>query len=215
MINWSIDYTAKTVPFSDYWRLCVGSGHAALGLRRDWQRQLVFVRDEIGFRYVRFHGLLNDDMRIIIDPSRLLGQSRFSLPDRLHYTSFYDVGMLYDAILRAGMKPFVELSFMPSALASGSKTVFTYGGNVTPPRDYTRWDALIGDLMHFLVDRYGRAEVASWYFEVWNEPNLPEFWTGDPQHAQPEEPPAPESDPPGYPRGRGAKDPRRDGRDCT
>jgi xylan 1,4-beta-xylosidase len=72
----------------------------------------------------------------------------------------------------------VELSFMPTALASGSKTVFHYRGNVTPPKDYQQWSMLIHSLVGHWVDRYGIREVAEWFFEVWNEPNLTAFWTG-------------------------------------
>jgi xylan 1,4-beta-xylosidase len=76
------------------------------------------------------------------------------------------------------MKPFVELSFMPAALASGKKTVFNYQGNVTPPRDFKEWASLISRLVSHWVDRYGIDEVREWFFEVWNEPNLKSFWTG-------------------------------------
>ncbi len=76
------------------------------------------------------------------------------------------------------MKPFVELSFMPKALASGKRTVFNYESNVTPPKDYKRWGALIERLVSHLVDRYGEREVSTWFFEVWNEPNLKAFWSG-------------------------------------
>ena len=76
------------------------------------------------------------------------------------------------------MKPFVELSFMPKALASGNKTVFNYEANVTPPRDYKQWATLINRLVSHWVQRYGVAEVREWFFEVWNEPNLKAFWTG-------------------------------------
>ena len=76
------------------------------------------------------------------------------------------------------MRPFVELSFMPTALASGAKTVFHYRGNVTPPRDYKQWSTLIRTLVAHWVGRYGVQEVSEWFFEVWNEPNLKAFWTG-------------------------------------
>jgi xylan 1,4-beta-xylosidase len=76
------------------------------------------------------------------------------------------------------MKPFVELSFMPTALASGDKTVFHYHGNVTPPQDYKKWAQLIGKLIAHWIERYGKEEVRQWFFEVWNEPNLEVFWTG-------------------------------------
>jgi len=76
------------------------------------------------------------------------------------------------------MRPFVELSFMPEALASGGKTVFHYKGNVTPPKDYRQWATLMEKLARHWVERYGIAEVREWFFEVWNEPNLPDFWKG-------------------------------------
>jgi beta-xylosidase len=75
-----------------------------------------------------------------------------------------------------------ELGFMPSALASGDKTIFWWKGNVTPPKDYKKWGELIRQLTLHFTERYGAAEVKTWYFEVWNEPNLtPWFWTGTQQ----------------------------------
>jgi xylan 1,4-beta-xylosidase len=92
--------------------------------------------------------------------------------------SFFNADQICDFLLSIGMKPFVELSFMPLALASGSKTVFHYRANVTPPKDCTQWATLISRLATHWVERYGIEEVGSWFFEVWNEPNLPAFWTG-------------------------------------
>jgi xylan 1,4-beta-xylosidase len=76
------------------------------------------------------------------------------------------------------MKPFVELGFMPSTLASGGDTVFHYKGNITPPKDFEAWNTLISKLVGHWVERYGVQEVRGWFFEVWNEPNLKAFWTG-------------------------------------
>jgi xylan 1,4-beta-xylosidase len=67
---------------------------------------------------------------------------------------------------------------MPQTLASGDQTVFRYQGNVTPPKDYNQWATLISTLAKHWVDRYGIDEVSTWYFEVWNEPNIEHFWTG-------------------------------------
>ncbi len=92
--------------------------------------------------------------------------------------SFFNTDQIFDFLLSIGMKPFVELSFMPETLASGSKIVFHYQSNVTPPQDYGQWETLIHKLVSHWVERYGIAEVAQWLFEVWNEPNLDNFWTG-------------------------------------
>jgi xylan 1,4-beta-xylosidase len=148
------------------WEHTVGSCHAPLALRADWQEQLRRCHDELGFRYVRFHGLLSDDAGTVIRHD-----------DELRY-SFFNSDQIIDFLLSIGMRPFVELSFMPTALASGSKTVFHYRGNVTPPKDYNAWAALVHKLVAHWVERYGVREVSKWFFEVWNEPNLKAFWAG-------------------------------------
>ena len=148
------------------WRFCVGSGHATLALRADWQAHMRVARAELGFDYVRFHGLLDDDMGTVV------------CQDNQLLYSFFNADQVFDFLVSIGMRPIVELSFMPIALAAGDDTVFHYEGNITPPRDMAQWEELMRRLAAHWVDRYGIDEVAQWYFEVWNEPNLPAFWTG-------------------------------------
>lgn len=146
---------------------CIGAGRANEGLRADWQEQLKLVKEECNFKYIRMHGLLTDDMGVYREDSK--GNPEYN---------YQYIDALYDYILEIGMKPFVELGFMPSALASGSKTVFWWKGNITPPKDYNKWADLIRNLTQHFTDRYGAEEVKSWYFEVWNEPNLKDgFWS--------------------------------------
>jgi xylan 1,4-beta-xylosidase len=161
-----IDTAGAVTPFAHFWEECVGSCHAALGNREDWRRQLRQCREELGFRRVRFHGILDDDMSVF---GRRAGHG--------HY-SFHNIDLIFDYLLHIGMKPFVELGFMPEGMASGTNTVFHYKGNVTPPADWREWEALVETLARHLVGRYGAPEVSAWPFEVWNEPNLPVFWTG-------------------------------------
>ncbi|MBN1583942.1 MAG: beta-xylosidase [Anaerolineae bacterium] len=163
----TMDVQKETMPFPHYWERCVGSGHAALALREDWRRHLKRCVGELGFEYVRFHGLLNDDMSVYA--TSFLSGPRYS---------FFNVNSILDSLRDIGVKPFIELSFMPTALASGDRTVFHYKGNITPPQDYELWGELIRRLIAHLLDRYGLDEVRSWFFEVWNEPNLPFFWSG-------------------------------------
>ena len=148
------------------WEHTVGSCHAPLALRADWQAQLEQCHRDLGFQYVRFHGLLSDNLGSLV-----------RVQDRL-IDSFLNADRIIDFLLSIGMKPFIELSFMPEALASGRKTVFKYRGNVTPPRDTRQWAAFIKRLVGHWVDRYGPREVGEWFFEVWNEPNLHAFWSG-------------------------------------
>ncbi|WPV01730.1 cellulase family glycosylhydrolase [Mucilaginibacter sp. cycad4] len=164
----NIDFKKEKGSFNTSFNLCVGAGRANEGLRADWQQQLAVVRKECGFKYIRMHGLLTDDMAVY-------REDRNGNPE---YNYQY-VDALYDYILSIGMKPFVELGFMPGALASGSKTIFWWRGNVTPPKDYKKWEDLIRNLTQHFTERYGTDEVKKWYFEVWNEPNLKDgFWTG-------------------------------------
>lgn len=174
MVNkFVIDIQSPTIKFSKVWQTCVGSCHAALGLRSDWQEHLKFVHEELGFKYVRFHGLLNDDMKIMVSLKDFMGFA----PKIAITVSFYQIDLLFDYILKIGMKPFVELSFMPKLLASGKRTVFYYKGNITPPKDFEKWAELIKSLVSHLIERYGKEEIESWFFEVWNEPNLKVFWS--------------------------------------
>ncbi|MBO3102015.1 GH39 family glycosyl hydrolase [Cellulomonas fengjieae] len=146
------------------WRECVGTGRLNLALRADYQESAALVQREIGFRYIRGHGLLSDDMGVLRESE---GVTRYS---------FTYVDQVVDSYLRLGLKPFLELGFMPSALASGEQTVFWWKGNVTPPRSHEDWAALVRAMLRHLIDRYGLEEVRTWPIEVWNEPNLTVFW---------------------------------------
>lgn len=162
------DWSQIKGPHNKFFRHSVGAGRAAEGLRADWQRDLRIVHRECGFNYIRFHGLLHDEMGVCSEDRQ--GRSVYN---------FQYIDALYDAILNIGMKPFVEFGFMPQALASGGKTVFWWKGNITPPKDYGKWERLIEALVKHWTARYGASEIKQWYFEVWNEPNLDIFWAGD------------------------------------
>ncbi len=152
-------------PRSMAWQDCVGAGRVAEGLRDGWRRQLEDCRREIGFKYLRMHGLLQDELGVYSEDAN--GRPRYN---------WQYIDDVYDFLLSIGIKPFVEFGFMPKTLASGSGTIFWWNGNVTPPKDYAKWDALIAALVKHWTDRYGEDEVRTWRFEVWNEPNLRLFW---------------------------------------
>ncbi len=163
----SASYSQVAGANNKFYSEVVGAGRAAEGLRADWQRDLAVVHQECGFRYIRFHGLLEDEMGVYREDKRGVAVYNFQYIDAL-----------YDSILKIGMKPFVELGFMPAKLASGTKTVFWWKGNITPPKDYDKWQRFIQELVKHWTERYGEEEVKQWYFEVWNEPNLDFFWSG-------------------------------------
>lgn len=160
----SVDARSSGVAVAPMWKKCVGAGRAAEALRADFQRHLEVAQREIGFEHVRCHGVFNDEMMAY----------REAGGEPVHNWQYLD--MVYDHWLSIGVRPFVELAFMPSDLASGDDTVFWWRGNITPPRDWSRWETLVRDMVLHFVDRYGLPEVRRWYFEVWNEPDLTVFW---------------------------------------
>ncbi|MCZ2822690.1 hypothetical protein O2V63_20325 [Modestobacter sp. VKM Ac-2977] len=157
-------------PLPTAWRECVGTGRMSLALRQDHQLSLAQVQREIGFRFIRGHGLFSDDMGVHRPYTRDGVRS-------VHHGFTY-LDQVVDAYLGTGIRPFVELGFMPSGLASGDQTVFWWQGNVTPPSSYAEWGELVRGTVAHLVDRYGLEEVRHWPIEVWNEPNLTNFWQG-------------------------------------
>jgi xylan 1,4-beta-xylosidase len=166
-----LDVAAVKGPRLTAFKKCIGAGRANEGLRADWQAQLTETRREIGFEMIRMHGLLHDDMGVY-------GEDRKGNPS----FNFQYIDKLFDFLLSIGIRPFVELSFMPSALAdwnhAGESTVFWWKGIIKPPKSYDRWGELVTALTRHVTERYGADEVKRWYFEVWNEPNLSFFWAG-------------------------------------
>jgi xylan 1,4-beta-xylosidase len=161
------DLTQIAGPHSHAPLMVIGAGRANEGLRADWQQQLAEVQKEIGFRYIRMHGLLHDDMGVYSEDAA--GRPLYN---------FQYIDALYDALLEMKIRPFVELGFMPAKLASGDKTIFWWKGNVTPPKDPAKWSGLMHALVAHWRERYGEEEIAAWYYEVWNEPDLSGFFTG-------------------------------------
>jgi xylan 1,4-beta-xylosidase len=162
----SADMTALKGARDMFWQDCVGADHPGILLRADNLAQLRLAHAEIGFKYLRFHGIFADDM------------NAYREVNGVPVYDFSKIDAVYDAILQTGMKPFVELSFMPHDLATGTKTIFYWKANGSPPKDYGKWADFIAAFTRHLEARYGKAEVARWRFEVWNEPNLDGFWTG-------------------------------------
>ncbi|HEV2778773.1 MAG TPA: hypothetical protein VGX25_05170 [Actinophytocola sp.] len=160
------------------WRKVIGSEHLSHVLstdttgRRPIGAELVealrLAHTELGIQAVRAHAILCDDLGVYRE---VRGRPVFD---------FSGVDRVYDRVLECGLRPIVELSFMPRDLARDpSKTVFEYGAIVSPPRRWDRWAELVRKLVRHLVDRYGLAEVRDhWAFEVWNEANLEVFWAG-------------------------------------
>jgi xylan 1,4-beta-xylosidase len=190
MTTLHIDANAATTPFPHFWEQTFGSGRAILSLRQDYREDLRTVKQATGFTSVRFHGIFMDDVGLY-DPDRkpikfaqmTNAEAAPGASDTGVYNFSY-IDQIYDGLLSNGVRPFVELSFMPKKMASDPNALhaFWYKQNVSPPKDYKIWDDMITAFAQHLVDRYGIDEVAHWDFEVWNEPNI-DFWGGNPKQA--------------------------------
>ena len=168
----TIDASAPAQPFPHFWEKMFGSGRAILSLRESYRSDLRNVKKITDFEYVRFHAIFHDEVGVYDENAEGHPIYNFSYVDQI-----------YDGLLANGVRPFVELSFMPKKLAERDAIhAFWYKQNVSPPKDWNKWDDMITQFSKHLVDRYGIDEVAQWYFEVWNEPNI-DFWAGDPKQS--------------------------------
>jgi xylan 1,4-beta-xylosidase len=168
----TVNAHAAGTPFPHYWEEMFGSGRANLSLRASYRADLRQVKKITDFRYVRFHGIFDDENGVYSEDAE---------GNPVYNWSYID--QIYDGLLAEGVRPFVEISFMPKALAAHlDYQAFWYKPIVSPPGDYAKWDALMTAFARHLVERYGIDEVSKWYFEVWNEPNL-DFWMGSPKQS--------------------------------
>ena len=134
-----------------FWSAAVGTGTASLTLRGDLQTHYKIGNRELGMQRVRGHGVLNDDMGI------------YKAPGSYDWTKF---DTYLAAIVAAGMRPIMELSFMPTALAKN-------GNSRDMPSNMTTYKNFIQAVVQHCVDKYGATDVGQWYWEVWNEPTIP------------------------------------------
>ncbi|WP_213805170.1 glycosyl hydrolase family 39 [Granulicella sp. dw_53] len=188
-VNLTIDTKAPTTPFPHFWEQVFGSGRAVLSLRESYRNDLRTVKQATELNAVRFHGIFMDDLGLY-DPDRKpikfaqMANSNATTPESSDIGSynFSYVDQIYDGLLANGVRPFVELSFMPKKMAADPAALhaFWYKQNVSPPSDYKLWDAMITAFAQHLIERYGINEVSTWSFEVWNEPNI-DFWAGNPK----------------------------------
>ncbi len=164
------DASRPSGPIDRFFDFSVGSDYPGTLIRPEDQAQLRLVTAELGFRYLRFHAIFHD----------VLGTVR--VEDGKTVYDWTKIDQLYDDLRAAHIKPFVELGFTPEALATSKQTIFYWKGNTSHP-DPAGWNALVAAFIRHIEQRYGQAEVRTWFFEVWNEPNLKGFWEDADQQA--------------------------------
>lgn len=165
---YQIDRSSRAV-FHNHVDYCIGTGRMGLALQKEYLDQLQLVQEEIGFRHIRGHGLFSDDMAIYQEYEDGTGQKRAEY-------NFTYLDLVMDSYRKLGLRPFLELGFMPDKMASGDQTIFYWKGNTTPPERYEAWCDMVSATLRHLMERYGEEEAVTWPIEVWNEPNLPGFW---------------------------------------
>jgi len=160
----------STGPVDRFFDLSVGSDFPGTLIRDDSQAQLKLVADELGFRYIRFHAIFHDALETV------------RIEDGTPVYNWSKIDKLYDDLLASHIRPFVELGFTPEALATSKNSIFYWKGNTSHPKP-EGWHDLVDAFIRHIEARYGKDEVRTWYFEVWNEPNLSGFWEGADQKA--------------------------------
>lgn len=177
MKNHKIVISSQKIPpvkkYHKNFKKCIGTGKMSLALRQDYQENLSIVQKEIGFEYIRGHGLFNDEMGVYRESIQVGATPVRKLENPIY--SFKNILKVFDSFLALGIRPFVEFGFMPNDMAAGDSTVFWWKGNVTEPKDMALWETLIKKFLETAMAYYGEEEVKQWYFEVWNEPCV-DFW---------------------------------------
>ena len=147
------------------WRTMIGASSASAILSSDVQQLLRRIQKDVGFQYIKFNGILSDDMHVCFEDA-----------DGKITCSFAYVDKVFDFLLSIGLRPFVQLSFMPESLAKSHRRLFGY--LVSEPASLDQWSDLVSALIRHLQERYGRAELRQWFFSVWHQPDTPAFMYG-------------------------------------
>ena len=174
MKDFQIDWRAEAVPFLHTWEGLVNIDQFRWLVRGDVQAQLRMAHKELGARCVRAVGMFDDELRAMgIDPRR------FAEPQNTACRPNYQIlDYITDTLVEMGIWPMITTTFVPGCMAAGEHTVFTTKGRTDLPRDFAEWEAFIQAYTEHVTGRYGKKNVAEWYFEVWNEPNLFPFFAG-------------------------------------
>ncbi len=149
-----------------FFSACIGAGRAGEVMRHIPMQQLARMQKECPFRYIRFHGIFHEEMNLVRRDEN--GKLSFS---------FRYIDQLLDMLLEHGIRPVAELGLMPVELAKDDAYVFWWKMSKSMPKDLGEWESLIEAFMRHITLRYGENEIATWYFEIWNEPNHPGFFT--------------------------------------
>ena len=175
----TFDINNEWIKTNRNWQFGLGCDHAFQLHRKDLFEQMKYVHDELGFKYLRFHGIFDDDMLTYQRMSDYKPLASIPHTKDICEINFQQVGDVYHNVIDAGFKPFVEISFMPSILAKGKKTGLKYNNNICLPKDFSKWEEFIKEFISYITKEFGKEEIETWFFEIWNEPDLGIFFNGN------------------------------------
>jgi xylan 1,4-beta-xylosidase len=154
----SVDLSREKGRLNKAWQKLINIGSAFTVLDNKVQDQIKEMQGEIGFEYLRFEGIFNDELEVCKEA-----------PSSGIYYNWKMVDKVLDFVLSVKLKPFICLSFMPRALARTQKKVFYYKAYASPPKQMEKWLHLVHEFIVHCINRYGFEQVSSWYFQIWHE----------------------------------------------
>ncbi len=162
-----VDLNSNNTKIKHTWKNLMTIGKAKDVLNPVIQEQLILVQKDIGFRYIRFHGIFDDEMMVYSEDT-----------DGNPVLNFTYVDRVIDFLYSIELKPFIELGFMPELLAKDKHTVFQYRKSIiSMPKQITKWCYLVEQFILHCMERYGMEQIEEWFFEFWNEPDMMNmFW---------------------------------------
>lgn len=157
-----IDTSIKGIQLRHTFKTLICIGKAKHILISENQYMLRELQQDIKFKYIRFHGILDDEMMVYSENEN--GEPELC---------FTYIDLAIDFLLSINLKPFLELSFMPKELAiNPTRTMFFINSVISLPKNMEKWTYTIQQLIKHFISRYGKKEVESWPFFLWNEPDL-------------------------------------------
>lgn len=164
----AIDVNAEGNALKHTFKTFLSVGRAKDIFFAEIQDMLKTAQQEIGFKYLKFHGLFDDDM-MVYDETK----------DGAVDLNFVYIDKIFDFLLSINLKPFIQISFMPSTLAKNpNKTIFYNKLITSEPKDLEKWNYLVTEFTRHVINRYGENEVLTWLFSLWNEPDTPQSMFG-------------------------------------
>lgn len=159
-----VDIGGKKAKVAPHWNRIMNGGYARSLADGTIQEEIRYIKEKVGFEYIRIKGILDDDMCLL----------RTDM-DGKNIVNYAYVNEILDFILSVGAKPMVELGYVPALLTKNARKTSMRGGIFGVPSDMEKWQELISDLLKHLVSRYGADRVRQWLFAPWPTPDYVEL----------------------------------------